>query len=465
MALEQKVGVKSLAIPSIWSNMHSADYLRALGSFCATFLVALLVGTTAQAQDIKPQPIPIPIPGEPSATPPSTAPAEDEKPTISSTDKSQKKLTVSILYLKQDRSKEALPLSFLDLPQPDDGIAGAKLGIADNNTTGSFLNQTFKLDVLEGNVDDLIKGATAKVAAGDHFIIADLDPDQLLKLSAAMSGKPALIFNVGAPDNRLREEDCRANVMHVAPSRSQLTDALAQYLVWKKWRNWLLVSGPLPEDKLLADAYKKSAKKFGANIVEERMFNQPRGSRRADGGYSQIQQQIPQFLQGAKDHDIVIVADAGDLFADYFPYRTWEPRPVAGSAGLVASSWSPSLEFWGGTQFQNRFVKLNNRYMKPVDYDAWVATRVVGEAVTRKQTGDFKTLEGFIRSPNFDVAAFKGVPVSFRSWNGQLRQPILITTRKLVVSASPQPGFLHQFSVLDTLGVDKPETKCKAYTQ
>jgi ABC transporter substrate binding protein (PQQ-dependent alcohol dehydrogenase system) len=89
----------------------------------------------------------------------------------------------------------------------------------------------------------------------------------------------------------------------------------------------------------------------------------------------------------------------------------------------------------------------------------------VGEAVTRKQTGDFKTLEAFIRSPNFDVAAFKGVPVSFRNWNGQLRQPILITTRKLVVSASPQPGFLHQFSVLDTLGVDKPETKCKAYTQ
>ena len=218
-----------------------------------------------------------------------------------------------------------------------------------------------------------------------------------------------------------------------------LADALAQYLVWKKWPNWFLVYGPRPEDKLLADSYRHAAKKFGAKIVEEREFKQPTGSRRADGGFEQVQQQIPTFMQGAKDHDVVIVADAGNLFADYFPYRTWIPRPVAGSAELVASS--------------------------PIDYDAWVATRVVGEAATRKQTADIKELSAFIRSPGFEVAAFKGVATSFRSWNGQLRQPIIVSTPKLLVSVSPQPGFLHQSSVLDTLGIDKPETKCKAYTQ
>ena len=141
----------------------------------------------------------------------------------------------------------------LDLPAKDDGIAGAKLGIEDDNTTGKFLNQTFKLDVLQGDVDELIKGATEKVAAGDSFIIADLEPDALLKFADAFAGKPVLIFNVGSPDERLREEDCRANVLHIAPSRAMLADALAQYLVWKKWPNWLLVYGPRPEDKLLAD--------------------------------------------------------------------------------------------------------------------------------------------------------------------------------------------------------------------
>ncbi|WP_291163771.1 ABC transporter substrate-binding protein [Hyphomicrobium sp.] len=373
-------------------------------------------------------------------------------------------VNIKILYVKENRSKE-LPLSLLDQPNPDDGIAGAKLGIADNNTTGRFLNQTFTMDVLEGDIDELIKGATEKLAGGDSFIIADVEPDSLLKLSDALAGKPAQIFNVGNPDDRLREEDCRPNVMHTAPTRTMLADALTQYLVWKRWPNWLLVVGPSPKDQLLADAYRRSAKKFGAKIVEERQFKIDTGNRRADGGYEQIQQQIPQFMQGAKDHDVVLVVDEDEVFADYFPYRTWVPRPIVGSAGLVPSSWHPALELWGGTQFQNRFKKLSGRIMRPIDYDAWVATRAVGEAASRKQTSDFKTLHDYMHSPNFDVAAFKGVATSFRAWNGQFRQPLLVSTPKHLVSVSPQQGFLHQFSVLDTLGIDKPETKCKAYTQ
>jgi ABC transporter substrate binding protein (PQQ-dependent alcohol dehydrogenase system) len=371
---------------------------------------------------------------------------------------------IQVLYLKEDRERP-LPLSLLDQPNADDGIAGAKLGIADDNTTGRFLNQSYKLDVLEGNADDIIKGAAEKVAAGDAFILADMQPDSMLKLADLMKGKPVQIFNVGNPDDRLREEDCRANVMHTAPTRTMLADALMQYLIWKRWPSIVMVIGPSPKDQLLAEAYRRSAKKFGAKIVEERQFKVDTGNRRADGGFEQIQQQIPQFMQGAKDHDVVLVIDEDDVFADYFPYRTWVPRPIVGSAGLVPSSWHASLELWGGTQFQNRFKRLTGRFMRPLDYDAWVATRVIGEAVSRKRTSDFKVLDDFIHSPKFDVAAFKGVAVSFRAWNGQLREPLIVGSQKLFVSVSPQQGFLHQFSVLDTLGIDKPETKCKAYTQ
>ncbi|WP_409563037.1 ABC transporter substrate-binding protein [Hyphomicrobium sp. MC8b] len=372
---------------------------------------------------------------------------------------------IQMLYVKEDREKE-LPLSLLDQPNPDDGIAGAKLGIADDNTTGRFLNQTFKLDVIEGSdIDDLIKQATDKVAAGNAFIVADMGPDSLLKFADGMKGKPAQIFNVGNPDDRLREEDCRANILHTAPTRTMLADALVQYLVWKRWPNMLMVIGPSANDQLLADAYRRSAKKFGAKIVEERKFNVDTGNRRADGGFEQIQQQISQFMQGAKDHDVVLVVDEDQVFGDYFPYRTWVPRPIVGSAGLVPGSWHPALEQWGATQFQNRFKRLTGRIMRPLDYDAWIATRVVGEAASRTRSTDFKTLKDFIHSPKFDVAAFKGVAVSFRGWNGQLREPLLVSTQKIFVSVSPQPGFLHQFSLLDTLGIDKPETKCKAYTQ
>ena len=37
-----------------------------------------------------------------------------------------------------------LPLSRLDLPAENDGFAGAAVGLADNNTTGRFLGQTFE---------------------------------------------------------------------------------------------------------------------------------------------------------------------------------------------------------------------------------------------------------------------------------------------------------------------------------
>ncbi|MBS0234766.1 MAG: ABC transporter substrate-binding protein [Proteobacteria bacterium] len=410
--------------------------------------IAGMAWSSNAAAQTAPQPIPIPTP---SSSSPSTSPQPQG-------------VTVQVLYVKEDREKD-LPLSLLDQPDADDGIAGAKLGIADDNTTGRFLNQSYKLDVIEGSLDDVLKGAAEKVAAGDSFIIADMSPDSLLKLSDAMKDKPVQIFNAGNPDDRLREEDCRANVLHTAPTRSMLADALAQYLVWKRWPNWMMVVGPSPNDQLLADAYRRAAKKFGAKIVEERQFKVDTGNRRADGGYEQIQQQIPQFMQGAKDHDVVLVVDEDEVFADYFPYRTWVSRPIVGSAGLVPTSWHPSLELWGGTQFQNRFKRLTGRIMRPIDYDAWVATRVIGEAVSRKRTSDFKVLHDFIHSPKFDVAAFKGVAVSFRGWNGQLREPIIVGTPKVLVSVSPQQGFLHQFSVLDTLGIDKPETKCKAYTQ
>ncbi len=370
------------------------------------------------------------------------------------------------IVLAREQVDKPLPLSLLDLPPPDLGIAGAKLGVKDDNTTGRFMNQQFTLDVLEDpNADKLIKDVTAKVDAGVHFVMADVAPATLLKLADALAGKPVTIFNYGAPDDRLREEDCRPNVMHTAPTRTMLADALAQYLIWKKWPRWLLVSGPQENDKLFAEALKRSAKRFGGKIVEERTFQYEPGSRRSDGGYEQIQQQIPTFTQSAPEYDVMLVADEGNLFGDYLPYRTWDARPVAGTSGLVPMSWHPAIELWGGTQFQNRFKRLADRTMRPEDYNAWMATRMIGEAASRTKSTKYEDLVGYMKSPKFEFAGFKGVGLSVRDWNGQLRQPILVATPKLLVTVSPQQGFLHQFSELDTLGIDRPETKCKAYTQ
>ena len=135
-----------------------------------------------------------------------------------------------------------------------------------------------------------------------------------------------------------------------------LADALAQYLVWKQWRRWFLVSGSHAEDKLYADALRRAAKRFGARIVQEKVFEDTGGARRTDSGVVQIQRQLPVFTQGAPAYDVLVAADESDVFAAYLPYRTWDPRPVAGSAGLIPTSWDASHDQWGAVQMQERFM-------------------------------------------------------------------------------------------------------------
>ena len=368
-------------------------------------------------------------------------------------------LEIGIGYLGHIGVKSKL--SLVEQPAENDGMAGARLAIEDNNTTGKFLNQHFTLEEVRLKPEDDVAKAAVALAGHNGFIIADLPADALLKAADALRDRGAVLLNAGAIDDRLREQDCRANVIHVAPTRTMLADALAQYLVWKQWKRWLLVAGSHDTDKLYADAFRRAATRFGAKIVQERTFEDTGGARRTDSGVTLIQRQMPVFTQQAPTYDVLVAADESEVFASYLPYRTWDPRPVAGSAGLMPTSWDAAQDQWGAVQMQNRFLKLNSRRMTALDMQAWTAARMIGEATSRTNSGDPKTVFSFIKGPDFSVAAFKGTPLTLRDWNLQLRQPILLVDGRMVVSVSPQEGFLHQVSELDTLGLDRPETKCK----
>jgi ABC transporter substrate binding protein (PQQ-dependent alcohol dehydrogenase system) len=367
---------------------------------------------------------------------------------------------INIAYLRSAAPRPTL--SLVQTPAANDGLAGAQLAIDDNNTTGKFLDQQFSLaDQRLAKTDDAAAATIALTERGTALVLADLSPDALL--AAADAGAPGklLFFNVGALGDRLREEDCRANVVHTAPTRSMLADALAQYLVWKQWRRWLLIVGSHPEDKLYGDALRRSAKRFGARIVQDKTFEDTGGGRRTDSGVVQIQRQLPVFTQGAPAYDVLVAADESEVFASYLPYRTWDPRPVAGSAGLVPTSWDASHDQWGAVQMQDRFRKRFSRPMTARDMQAWTAVRMIGESASRTRSSDPKTMLDFLKGPDFALAAFKGQRLTLRDWNLQLRQPILLADGRMVVSVSPQEGFLHQVSELDTLGVDRPESKCR----
>ncbi len=371
---------------------------------------------------------------------------------------------IRIGYVTQ-AEEPRIPLTFLESVAEDEGVQGARLGITDDNTTGGFLNQRFELIAVTVPIDGSVAQAVRDLAGqGVRLLVADLRRDALLSAAAAPEARDMLIFNTRAPDDDLRNEGCRANVLHVAPSRRMLADALAQYLTLRRWSKWLLVVGRTPEDAAFAEAMRNTAKRYRATIIEEKAWTFEDANRRVDTGHVTLQSEIPTFTQSA-DYDVLVVADEADSFGDTLPYRTWLPRPVVGTHGLTPTAWSRVHEQWGATQLHSRFERQAGRWMRPRDYTAWVAVRAVGEAAARAHSTDPVALAAYIRSPDFTLPAFKGQGLSFRDWDGQLRQPVLLAGPRVLVSVSPQPGFLHQLSELDTLGDDRPESRCRGRQQ
>ena len=356
-----------------------------------------------------------------------------------------------------------LPISRYDLKPDDLGFAGAVLGDEDNGTTGSFLGHTYETAHLAVPPEQADDAMDQLLAEGVRLFVVLADAPDVLRLTDKAAEAGALVFNASAPDVDLRDANCRRNLLHIAPSRAMNTDAVAQFAVWKKWDDWFLLAGSNPDDVKLADAYRRSATKFGANIAEDRTFEDTGGSRRTDSGHVLVQRQLPIDTQGARDHDVVIAADESDYFGRYLSYHLWTPRPVMGSGGLRPVTFHGAHEAWGATQYQTRFEELTGRYVRPEDYNVWLALRVIGEAVTRANTSDPDGVRDYAVSDEFELAAFKGQKVTFRDWNGQLRQPILLYDGSITVSVSPQDGFLHQSSTLDTMGLDRAESKCTAF--
>jgi len=364
-------------------------------------------------------------------------------------------LNIPILYLKQSITRPPV-LSNIQPPAEDSGLKGAEVAIADSNTTGRFLNHQYSLQyVSRKNASAALQQAQQWLKQGNRLILADLPSATLRKLVAAPGIKgQAIVFNVSSKDDKLRSQQCTSGLLHTIPSRAMLTDALAQFLIARRWNKWFLISGARAEDKAFANAIKRSAKRFGGKLIAEKNWRFDTDLRRT------AQQELPLFTQ-VGDYHITLVADeAGDV-GEYIPYNTWLPRPVAGTQGLIPVAWHGVVEQWGAIQLQNRFKKHALRTMNDVDYAAWIAVRSLAEAVTRTNSSDAKTLYSYLLSDDYEIAAFKGRKLSFRNWNGQLRQPIPLVHPKALVSQSPQQGFLHPHSELDTLGYDRAEVQCQ----
>ena len=343
---------------------------------------------------------------------------------------------------------------FEDLGRP---YQASQVALEDARMIGRVIRVAFSMEkATESSVDALVQRISAWREADDvHFILADLPAAALKDLAHRTVDRRLLLFNVSAPDDSLRGADCSANVVHTYPSESMLSDALIQYLVVKKWNRMLVLQGPAPADADMVAALQRSAKKLHASIVEVRPFllsNDP---------HNREQSNIVLMTSGP-NYDVVYVADSSGEFGRYVSYGTYLPRPVVGSAGLVATAWSWTWDRDAATQLQHRYEKFSpRRRMNGADWAAWEAVKAITQSVVRSRSTTFEAARAFLLSDQLSLDTVKGNPGSFRPWDHQLRAPVLLSTADAVIERAPLPQFLHQTNVLDTLGVDAPETTCR----
>ena len=311
-------------------------------------------------------------------------------------------------------------------------------------------------DVVLPTAADLPMALAELKKAEVHYLVADLPEPalrELVRTAPAVLGD-VIVFNTGLAEDSLRAEACSAVLLHTFPSRQMEMDAIAQYLAARNWRKVLMLQGPRSGDALMQQAFGRSAKRYGLKIVQTKPFKLSGDPRERDLANVRL-------LTSDKDHDVVAVMDSDGEFARTVPYATQWPRPVVGASGLTSLAWHPQWERYGGPQLTRRFRKQFQRLMQGQDWAAWMA----GKAITTVLADDPKASVAEqlrkLRGATVFLDGFKGQRLSFRPWDGQLRQPILLSDGDGVIATAPVDGVLHPKDVLDTLGVDVQESQCK----
>jgi ABC transporter substrate binding protein (PQQ-dependent alcohol dehydrogenase system) len=368
----------------------------------------------------------------------------------------RQKVTIGYVEIEGDRRYEPIMAERLVLKARDHPFDGARIGLDDAKILSRVLKIDFELERItvksSAEVAPAVQQATT--ARSIRFFIVDAPADAFKPLAEAMRGRDALLFNVTAPDDTLRRDLCAREFVHVFPSRSMSTDGLVQYLVSRKWRDFLVLQGPQPGDALAAKAFEASAQKFGARIVANKPFKVGTDPRERELNNPALLSAV------SRDYDVVFVADEDFDFVRQVPFHLVKPRPVVGSIDLEPLAWHWTWDHNGGPQVNARFRKLTSRNMEGPDWAAWMAVKMIVQAALRTKSADFKTQRDFILGgASFD--GDKGLAMSIRPWDHQLRQAILLATPYYVSASAPVEGFWHQTNVLDTLGDDQAQSPCR----
>jgi len=367
--------------------------------------------------------------------------------------------TLTIVYLSREGDPAYLSkksYTGLKLKEKKPPISGVQAAVKGSRIPGRAAGLKFELverKLVSGEqAEEAVQAQLAKTP--DSVFILDLPLAEVELLAASRTdNNDTIMFNIRQPADALRAEKCSPVLFHTIASTAMRTDAIAQFLSAKNWRNVLVLASASDDDRTTAKAFTASAKKFGLEIVATREFinsNDPR----------EREKNRPRLLTGDADYDVIFLADQEGEFGRYLAYNTYLARPVIGAEGLRASSWHWTWERNGAPQLNQRIRKFAKGIPSSEDWAGWAAVNSIVRAAIKSASVDPGDLRKTLRSQDFTVDMYKIGPGSFRAWDQQLRQPILLHTHNAVIGTAPFDGFLHRFNTFDTLGFDGPEKRC-----
>lgn len=364
--------------------------------------------------------------------------------------------TVALIALADDPRYAARRLEHAYPGHPAGRLLdAAQLGAADSEVTLRGIGRSLQLrDVLLPDLAALPARLAQLRQERVGYWLLDLPPAAIAQAVRA-AGDAALLFNLSATQDSLRGADCGAQLLHTMPSQAMLQDALAQYLAARSWRKAWVLHGPGTEDGQLLQAWNRAAARYGIRNVGVKAFKLSGDPRERDLANTRL-------LTSDREHDVVVVLDADGEFARTLPYATQQPRPVVGSNGLSALAWHPQWERNGGPQVSRRFRRIAGRAMTGQDWSAWIAVRSIAAVLVEQPAAGALEQARALRGGSLYLDGAKGPRLSYRAWDGQLRQPVFLSHGDGVVGVAPLDGVLHPLEALDTLGIDRQESRCKA---
>lgn len=136
---------------------------------------------------------------------------------------------------------------------------------------------------------------------------------------------------------------------------------------------------------------------------------------------------------------------------------------AGGGATGRAEAWDPSLSRFGADTLNQRFLTRFHQPMTSDAWAAWFAVKALWESALRRRSGDASAIADYLLRDTTQFDGHKGSPLSFRTWDHQLRQPLYVASGKTdrPKEVPEITGDIPVRDALDRLGGGHHETACE----